>query len=149
MSKEPETEVTVNDRRMFNPDGTLRQPIQAESEPAATPPPAKEAAAEKRESEATRAQPRGSGVSQDFSNLVGMLTTNAILHLGADPQFGKGEVDIETARHFIDMLTVLQEKTEGNLTAEEQQLLTDMIGRLRMEYVAVVNQMSKSAKKRV
>lgn len=155
MSKEPE-DVVVNDRRMFNPDGSLRQPIQ--NEPAETPknpPEAKTATNKESAKEPTEAKegkprkPRPSGVSADFSNLVGMLTTNAVLHLGADPNFGKGEIDLETARHFIDMLAVLQEKTEGNLSQEEEQLLNDMISRLRMEYVTIVNQMSKSAKKKV
>jgi hypothetical protein len=162
MSKEPNPEITVNDRRMFNPDGTLRQPLPEEvSEP--TPPPAPESARQEskqdtkqdkkkekekeKEKESSRsAKERPTGMSADFSNLVGMLTTNAILHLGIDPQFGRGNIDLETARHFIDMLTVLQEKTEGNLSDEESRMLTDMISRLRMEYVTVANQLSASAK---
>jgi hypothetical protein len=152
MSKEQETEVTVRDRRMFNPDGSLRAGYQQAQEEKL----AETAAAEAKPAAAAETKPAPpaepkevpQGMSAEFSNLVGMLTTNAILHLGADPQFG-GQVDIETARHFIDMLSMLQEKTEGNLSLEEQQLLTDMTGRLRMEYVSVVNQMSKSAKKKV
>src|SRR5262245_26281595 len=114
--KDQEVEITVNDRRMFNPDGTLReqfqhQPPAPEPEPepqAAAPEPAKP---ETPPQEQPRTKPKrgNKGVSADFSNLVGMLTTNAILHLGIDPQFGKGSVDLETSRHFIDMLSVLQE----------------------------------------
>jgi hypothetical protein len=154
MGKEPEqdVEITVNDRRMFNSDGTLRpefkQAVESEPTPPQTPEPAKpEQKPEQKQETARKKRQPNSGVSADFSNLVGMLTTNAVLHLGIDPQFGKGSVDLETARHFIDMLTVLQEKTEGNLSEEEGQLLNDMISRLRMEYVSVADQLSVSAKK--
>jgi hypothetical protein len=163
MSKNQEQEVTVRDRRMFNPDGSLRQPLpeteptpsptkdpakeqnkkNAETKPDITPPPMQEAS---NPAEASRppATP-----SPEFINLVEMLATNAIMHLGGAPQLGRGGIDIETARHFIDMLTALKEKTEGNLTEEEGKILTDMVSRLRMEYVGVVNQMSKSAKKQI
>ena len=150
MGNDQDTNVTVNDRRMFNPDGTLRQPI-ANSET--------NAGEITENSSAPSVAPKPSPVESkpaqrkpplpEFANLVEMLTTNAILNLGAAPQYGKVEVDIETARHFIDMLAALKEKTEGNLAEEEEQLLTDMLSRLRMEYVDVVNQMSKSAKKKV
>jgi hypothetical protein len=149
MAKEQEqdVEITVNDRRMFNPDGTLREQFQHQAAAEPEPPPEPEPVKPEPKQEPARAkQKRGKGVSADFSNLVGMLTTNAILHLGIDPQFGKGSVDLETARHFVDMLAVLQEKTEGNLTEEENQLLEDMVSRLRMEYVTVANQISMSAK---
>src|SRR5439155_17070334 len=119
---------------------------QAAAEPSPPHPEPEPVKPEPKQEPARAKQKRGKGVSADFSNLVGMLTTNAILHLGIDPQLGKGSVDLETARHFIDMLSVLQEKTEGNLTDEEHQLLEDMVSRLRMEYVAVANQISVSAK---
>lgn len=151
MSQNQETEVTVRDRRMFNPDGSLRQPLPEETSKETTEnkevkpeaktqtKPADQAEEKKPESTATP--------SPEFSNLVEMLATNAIMHLGAAPQLGGRGVDIETARHFIDMLSALKEKTQGNLTEEEEKILNDMVSRLRMEYVGVVNQMSKSAKK--
>lgn len=158
MSKDSNEEVTVRDRRMFNPDGTLRQQI-VESAPEIPAPKAAEEVAKteaapvpeipetpEEEVPAIEARERPTGVSQDFTNLIGMLTTNAILHLGVDPQFGQGQIDIETARHFIDMLSMLQDKTAGNLSIEEEHYLNEMIGRLRMEYMSIVNQMSKSVK---
>jgi len=151
MSKTPETEVTVRDRRMFNADGSLRQPL-PETEPTQVDTESQESKTENKianqveESQPLRNPPTP---SPEFSNLVEMLATNAIMHLGAAPQLGRGGVDIETARHFIDMLTALKEKTEGNLTEEEEKILNDMVSRLRMEYVGVVNQMSKSAKKQL
>jgi Domain of unknown function (DUF1844) len=155
MSKNPETEVTVRDRRMFNADGSLRQPLpETELAPAVTEntenktegKTESQQAGQQHESQPPRNPPTP---SPEFSNLVEMLATNAIMHLGAAPQLGRTGVDIETARHFIDMLSALKEKTEGNLTEEEEKILNDMVSRLRMEYVGVVNQMSKSAKKQV
>ncbi|KAF0247736.1 MAG: hypothetical protein FD167_2857 [bacterium] len=156
MSKTPETEVTVRDRRMFNPDGSLRQPL-PETEPVQeltnneTTGNETESKTEiKNTSPVEESKPlRTATPSPEFSNLVEMLATNAIMHLGAAPQLGRGGVDIETARHFIDMLSALKEKTEGNLTEDEEKILNDMVSRLRMEYVGVVNQMSKSAKKQL
>ncbi|MEW6733394.1 MAG: DUF1844 domain-containing protein [Acidobacteriota bacterium] len=147
MSKDPNSEITVNDRRMFNPDGTLRQPIAEEPAPVSAPP-APEPAPEPRTTKSRRPRPNNNEASADFSNLVGLLMTNAAIHLGLDPQF-KGKVDLDTARHFIEMLATLQEKTEGNLNEEEQQLLEDVVTRLRMEYVTIINQMTMSAKKPV
>lgn len=155
MSKEtnPKEEVTVNDRRMFNPDGSLRQPLSEPPTPAptesATTPVEPAAQPEPTAGEAKPERKRPTTDSPEFQNLIGMLTQNAAIHLGLDPQYGQGQVDIESARHFIDMIQVLKEKTEGNLSIEEERLLTDMISRLRMEYVSIVNQMTKSAKKKV
>ncbi len=147
MSKNQDIEVTVKDRRMFNPDGSLRQPIAETIEEKPTPaaPPAENI--ESQPSQETKTRP--TAPSQEFAELVQMLATNAIMNLGGAPQLGRGGIDIETARHFIEMLAVLKEKTESNLTEDEDKMLTDLVSRLRMEYVGVVNQMSKSAKKQV
>ncbi|MBI4854826.1 MAG: DUF1844 domain-containing protein [Acidobacteria bacterium] len=159
MSKNQETEVTVKDRRMFNADGSLRQPLpETDTTQQTTESKENKASEENKESKENKAAKtinqaeentlsRTATPSPEFSNLVEMLATNAIMHLGAAPQLGGRGVDIETARHFIEMLSALKEKTEGNLTEEEEKILNDMVSRLRMEYVAVVNQMSKSAKK--
>lgn len=156
MSKKQETEVTVNDRRMFNLDGSLRQPL-PETEDTPAPTPTEQTKPDKNaDTKPTIDRPveqeeltNTATASPEFANLVEMLATNAIMHLGGAPQLGRGGIDIETARHFIDMLTALKEKTEGNLTEDEEKMLFDMVSRLRMEYVSVVNQMSKSAKKQL
>ncbi|MFY9226843.1 MAG: DUF1844 domain-containing protein [Blastocatellia bacterium] len=147
MSKNQDIEVTVKDRRMFNPDGSLRQPLAETIEEKPTPPAPPAENTESQPSQETKTRP--TAPSQEFAELVQMLATNAIMNLGGAPQLGRGGIDIETARHFIEMLAVLKEKTEGNLTEEEDKMLTDLVSRLRMEYVGVVNQMSKSAKKQV
>ncbi len=147
--KERETEITVNDRRMFNPDGTLREAYKAQS--ALKPEPEKletEKPVQRAEEPASKpAKTRPEGINQSFTGLIEMLTMNALIHLGAHPQMGRGGVNLEAAREFIEMLSVLEEKTKENLSVEEERILTEMIARLRMEYVGVANQISTSAKK--
>jgi len=79
----------------------------------------------------------------DFSILVGMLSTQAFVSLGLipNPATGKAEVQLELAKHMIDLLGVLEDKTKGNLEQPEQQLLDETLHQLRMVYV----QQSKTA----
>lgn len=74
----------------------------------------------------------------DFPTFVLSLATSAMLHLGLipDPQTGEpGKVDRELARHTIDTLEMLEEKTRGNLDDEESRLLKEALTELRMRYV--------------
>src|ERR1700739_2083215 len=76
---------------------------------------------------------------QAFENLVRMLGSNAAMVLGAyaDPRSGQPMIDPEAARELIDMLDALHEKTKGNLAPEEDSLLLDLLGKLKMTYVEV------------
>ncbi len=73
----------------------------------------------------------------DFSGFILSLNASALIHLGEipDPHSKKREVNIPAAKHTITILEILAEKTEGNLTEEEKQLLDDMIYNIRMKYV--------------
>jgi hypothetical protein len=74
----------------------------------------------------------------DFSGLALSLATSALFHLGlvADPETGEaGPKDLRLARHSIDTLQLLQEKTRGNLTEEEAALLANLLTELRMRFV--------------
>ncbi|HSB71578.1 MAG TPA: DUF1844 domain-containing protein [Candidatus Methylomirabilis sp.] len=75
-----------------------------------------------------------------FSGLVLMFGTTALLHLGEAPPPGGGEKkqDLPQAKHVIDLLGVLQEKTKGNLTAEESGLLDNLLFDLRLRYLEAV-----------
>ena len=59
--------------------------------------------------------------------------------LGAytDPRTGQPVIDPEAARELIDMLDALREKTQGNLAPEEDNMLLDLLGKLKMTYVEV------------
>lgn len=78
-------------------------------------------------------------LSQRFIEFVLMQAQNAALFLGQipNPQTGKGEVNLDLARMFIDQLAMIQEKTRGNLTGEETTVLRNTISNLQMAFVEV------------
>ena len=99
------------------------------------------AAKEKAEKENTEEQneARGSLPPGNFAALISMLTTQALFALGLLQIKGqeKKEPDLELAKYNIDMLETLEEKTKGNLTPEEQTVLTNTLNELRMGYVKI------------
>ena len=76
---------------------------------------------------------------QAFENLVRMIGSNAAMVLGAygDPRTGEPVIDPEAARELIDMLDALQVKTKGNLAPEEDSMLLDLLGKLKMTYLEI------------
>src|SRR4051794_18456915 len=78
-------------------------------------------------------------ISQRFVEFVMMQAQNAALFLGQipNPQTGKGEVNLELAKMFIDQLGMIQEKTRGNLTNEETAVLRNTLSNLQMAFVEV------------
>lgn len=78
-----------------------------------------------------------------FDYLVFSLRTQAELSLGLlyfNKEEEKPEPDLDAARHAIDLLAMLQEKTRGNLAIEEQRLLDNSLTELRFRYVQAVEQ---------
>jgi hypothetical protein len=75
----------------------------------------------------------------DFSTLVFSLATGAIIHLGLapDPHTKKVQKNTELARQNIEILSMLKEKTKGNLTADESTLLENLLTEVRLKYVQV------------
>ncbi|MBW2600975.1 MAG: DUF1844 domain-containing protein [Deltaproteobacteria bacterium] len=73
----------------------------------------------------------------NFSTFIFSLSSSAFLHLGEieDPSTGTKQKNLPMAKHTIDILGMLKEKTEGNLTEDETQLLTNILYDLRMRYV--------------
>lgn len=73
----------------------------------------------------------------DFSTLILSFATSALMNLGAtpDPQSGKKTKNIELAKQNIEILAVLEEKTRGNLTAEEAELLKNILAEVRLRFV--------------
>ena len=80
-----------------------------------------------------------------FTAFVMSLNTSALFHLGeiSDPVTGKKEQDLVLVKHTIDTLQLLEEKTKGNLTDEEQDLLRNALYDLKMRYVAKTSQQSE------
>jgi hypothetical protein len=82
-----------------------------------------------------------------FAFLVWSLRTQAEMQLGL-MKFGEGEKsepDLVMARHTIDLLGVLAEKTKGNLDLEEQRLVENSLTELRFRFVQVSEEVAKAA----
>jgi hypothetical protein len=133
----------VIDRRPFTAEGELRKDVveqeerEAQREAASHPPPPIAATGEE-----TLAPPPPVDApkrSPAFENLVRMLGSNAAMVLGAyaDPRTGQPMIDPDAARELIDMLDALREKTQSNLAPEEDNLLLDLLGKLKMTYLEV------------
>ena len=74
-----------------------------------------------------------------FALLVATFGSQAMVALGQapNPLDGKTEVRLDLAKHAIDMLAILEQKTKGNLAADETAMLEGVLHQLRMAYVAV------------
>lgn len=74
-----------------------------------------------------------------MTTLVSMLGTQAMVALGVLPDLSTGESEPQPAlaRHFIDLLGVVEEKTKENLTIDEQRMLNTTLHELRMVFVQV------------
>ncbi|MBN2020799.1 MAG: DUF1844 domain-containing protein [Sedimentisphaerales bacterium] len=95
------------------------------------------AAAEEAEKKASEQKQRRPLPKGDFQGLVSMLFTQTLFSLGFIQVKGeeKREPDLALAKYNIDMLDMLEEKTKGNLTDDEKQVLTNTLNELRMAYV--------------
>jgi hypothetical protein len=73
----------------------------------------------------------------NFNSLVFSLSSSALLNIGeiADPHTGEKKTDLPLAKHAIDTIAMLKEKTKGNLTEEEQRLMDSVLTDLRWRYV--------------
>jgi hypothetical protein len=141
--QKPEESFRVIDRRPFTNEGELRQEIveeqerearqEAKKEPAAPAPPPPAASDAKAPTAETPKR------SPAFENLIRMLGSNAAMVLGgyADPRTGQPVIDPDAARELIDMLDALHEKTKGNLAPEEDSLLLDLNGKLKLTYLEI------------
>ena len=145
----------VIDRRPFTAEGDIRKDVVEAEERKAE----REAQLEAARQPATpaptlppaNAQPPADAPqpSPAFENLIRMIGSNAAMVLGAyaDPRTGQPVIDPEAARELIDMLDVLQEKTKGHLAEEEENLLLDLLGKLKMTYLEVNQALAAQAAK--
>ena len=138
-----DSELKVNDRRLFTSDGNLREELKSEEEaPQEADEPARAPSAETPPSGPEspgfehRSLDEPEGV--DFMMLINAMAQPALIFLGevAHPGSGKPEINLEQARVQIDMLDVLRIKCRGNLTPEEDSLLDRVLYELRMRYVS-------------
>ena len=99
----------------------------------------KEKEQEQEQEQEQEPQARGPLPEGNLAGLISMLATQALFSLGLLQMKGQEEKkpDLELAKYNIDMLETLDEKTKGNLTEEEQTVLSTTLSELRMGYVKV------------
>jgi len=160
---EEQPEFKVVDRRPFNPDGTPRELTEQEKEEAeraaqaavvenaakavaAETEPAAQTQSESPQPAPGRAERRSSAGDPlddptSFLSLIMSLASNAAASLGMMPNPVTGEtgVDLKTAKHWIDILGMLEQKTQGNLDEQEALMLENLLADLRMQYVSFTN----------
>jgi hypothetical protein len=150
-------ELKVTDKRIFTPEGEIREEFRADITPAdpqaarpAAPPPEKppeKPAQERRETNAgpppggdrrtrTMAE-RAESPGTPFAEFVQQLIAQAYMFLGMlrSPHSPKPAIDVAAARDMIEILTMLKEKTAGNLTPEEEDFLSTHLGELKLAFV--------------
>jgi hypothetical protein len=140
---ENDSSFTVKDRRRFSDDGQVRTDVEDAEKTVADAQPREDEAAEAPD-QAKRNEPRGQEAPRglppvDFGSFILSLTHAALMHMGQtpDPYTGKAMVNLEVARHTIDTIAMLQEKTKGNLDQDEQHLIDNALSQLRMIFVKV------------
>jgi hypothetical protein len=133
----------VTDRRRFSDSG--------EAKPEATDVPREPAGSQATRDDAGRAADRTAEEHVEepvtFSTFVFGLSTQALLHLGdiPNPLTNAIERDLEAAKHVIDILGILREKTRNNLEQSEDVLIESVLYDLRMRYVELVRRGTKEA----
>lgn len=141
-----ESQIRVNDRRRYNIDGTKRLDANDQVETAAAPLPIPPPASPKK-TEKTSDTPESQG-GIDFGSFLMSLASSVQIALGLvpHPQTGQPILNLASAKQTIDVLAMLQEKTKGNLTAEEAKLIQQLVYELRMIYVQVNQSIANQAK---
>ena len=183
MAEKKQESFTVTDRRLFTPEGELRQevseeevstskpvpPAAAEAKPAATEPspldtssldpsvpPSPTAAEQKEQADAYRKSAReldaqvelgghsAKEMEMTFERFMASLYMTAMLQLGLmQEERGQPRIDLLGARQTVDTLSLLAEKTKGNLTPAEENFLQNCLYELRMAYVEVTNALAR------
>jgi hypothetical protein len=136
-SSEP---IKVTDKRIFTSEGEIREEFKGNVTPVAEseltpkpepPPPAAESEPKKKPERDRAANP-----NTPFTIFLESLVAQAYMSLGLlrNP-YGQVPVDVEAARQLIDIITMLAEKTKGNLKEEEDDFLKAHLGELKLAYV--------------
>lgn len=155
-----EVHYKVADKRKFNSDGSLREGVTLEparpvEQPTASAQPAaaiEGATAVAAETEFADNLPVSDDAGDDerempgaqdpasFVNFLSTLATNAAAALGAvpHPATGQRSLDLESGKYWLDILSMLSDKTKNNLHPQESRLLEGLLGDLKMQYVHLV-----------
>lgn len=137
---EEEKGFVIKDRRSFDETGGLKEQQEEKTQEASK----RDEKGKDSEKNGT-AQEAGADAGEqtpplpevNFSSLILSLSSSSLFHLGEvpDPQTGKKKKDLPLAKHSIDIIAMLKEKTEGNLTDEEKKFIESVLTDLRWRYV--------------
>jgi hypothetical protein len=169
--QEEQPNFKVTDRRLFNADGSPRDlppeekqevPVVAQ-EATSAPPVAEEGQAAPEQEVSAGATPESAAAEEEFTeedladardpasfvSFLMLLAQNAASALGMveHPVTHQRDVDVESGKHWIDILGMLQKKTAGNLTSQEKRMLEGLLADLRMQYVSLVNSPQQQARR--
>ncbi len=83
-----------------------------------------------------------------FPHLLELLVTQTLMYLGAfpDPTTGKAMIALDAAKFHIDLLGIVEERTRGNLSEEEERQLKGVLHELRVQFVEISKAIAKAAK---
>jgi len=152
----PKSEIKVTDKRIFTAEGEIREEFRNEikpSEPSVTPAPEpekSEAPPQQKERRREQKEPpketgdrrrtiadKAKNPDSAFTNFIEPLIAQAYMSLGMlrNPYQPQTKIDPSAARQMIDILTLLEEKTTGNLTPDEEDFLHTHLSELKLAYV--------------
>ena len=159
MTDKPKSEIKVTDKRIFTAEGEIREEFREEikagdpfaAKPADTSraarrkkrrpsggrPPNPRAAARRGERRNKSIADKAQNPGTPFADFVEPLIAQAYVSLGMlrDPYGQKPKIDVAAARQMIEMLTMLKDKTAGNLTPDEDDFLSTHLGELKLAFV--------------
>jgi len=156
--KQAPKELKVTDKRIFTAEGEIREEFKQEIHPAepterTAPPPQPQASPREEKASPPRAEerrpreePPSSGRTiadkalnpgSPFTNFVEPLIAQAYMSLGMlrNPYQPQAKIDVGAARQMIEILTLLKDKTKGNLTPDEEDFLETHLGELKLAFV--------------
>jgi Domain of unknown function (DUF1844) len=141
MPEENQSAFKVTDRRLFNADGTLREDaLELQSTAAAAAPAFAEPQPILADQPAFAADDPDAMPEQTmFTEFLMGVASSAFIYLGVveHPATGRRQIDLGAAKESIDMLSMLREKTKGNLTRGEEKFFEDLLSDLHLQYVSV------------
>lgn len=150
MAEENQSGFKVTDRRLFNSDGSLRDDVLIEEPPTPEPQTPLDFAFAQTAPEPQPASPAAEPPDLDddsnapheqtmFTEFLMGIASSAFIYLGLveHPATGRRQIDLPAAKESIDMLVMLREKTQGNLTRGEEKFFDDLLSDLKMQFVSM------------
>ena len=146
--EQEEVHYKVADKRKFNSDGYVREGVTLDAAPVEALKPAP--ATKDLEGEDGDEDLPGAKEPASFVNFLSTLATNAAAALGAipHPATGQRSLDLDSGKYWLDTISMLREKTHGNLHPKEAKLLEQLLGDLKMQYVHLIRATEEKLKER-